>query len=90
MSDTCPYCRGTGKIDATMATRLTALRQIKGVKQEDVAEAANVSRTQIANLERGRGDPSIPVLLRLAQYFNVTTDYLLGVGAASEGSTDGN
>jgi transcriptional regulator with XRE-family HTH domain len=79
MTDICPYCKGTGKIEGTLAVRLTALRQSKGVTQEQVAGAARVSRTQIANLERGRGDPSISSLIALAAYFEVSTAYLLGV-----------
>jgi transcriptional regulator with XRE-family HTH domain len=69
MSETCPYCRGTGRIEATLAVRLTALRQAKGINQEDVAHAAGVSRSQIANLERGRGEPSIQSLIKLASYW---------------------
>lgn len=83
MSDTCPYCKGTGRIDASLASRLVALRAAKNVTQEEVAGAAGVSRSQIANLERGRGEPSISALLRLASYFHVSTDYLLGVSEAS-------
>jgi len=82
MSDTCPYCKGTGKIEATLAVRLTALRQVKGATQDEVADAARVSRSQIANLERGRGDPSISSLIALAGYFEVSTDYLLGIAEA--------
>ncbi len=85
MSDTCPYCKGTGRIDASLATRLVALRSTKDVTQDEVASAAGVSRSQIANLERGRGEPSIASLVRLSAYFNVTTDYLLGISEATHG-----
>lgn len=84
MSETCPYCKGTGRIEATLAVRLTALRQAKGVTQDEVAQAAGISRAQIANLERSRGEPSIPSLIKLAAYFNVTTDYILGVSAGGQ------
>lgn len=85
MSDVCPYCKGSGRVEATLASRLTALRQAKGVSQEEVAEAVHVSRAQIANLERGRGEPSIQSLMMLASYFKVTTDYLLGISACRTG-----
>lgn len=42
MSDTCPYCKGTGKIEATLAVRLVALRQRRGVTQDEVADVAKV------------------------------------------------
>lgn len=83
MSERCPYCKGTGKIEASLAVRLQTLREKKGVTQGEVASVAGISRTQIANLERGRGEPSISSLVRLASYFHVTTDYLLGI---SEGA----
>jgi transcriptional regulator with XRE-family HTH domain len=91
MSETCPYCKGTGKIEASLPVRLVSLRETRGVTQGEVATAAGVSRTQIANLERGRGEPSISSLVRLAAYFHVTTDYLLGIpGPAPTGMEDRN
>jgi len=86
MGETCPYCKGTGLIEATLAVRLTALRQAKGVTQDEVAQGAGISRSQVANLERSRGDPSIPALIKLAAYFNVTTDYILGVSSGRQQS----
>lgn len=84
MSENCPYCKGTGRIEASLAVRLTALRQAKGVTQDDVAHAAGISRSQIANLERSRGEPSISALIRIAAYFDCTTDYLLGVSGGPQ------
>lgn len=74
----CPYCNGTGQIDATLGVRLVALRTAKNMTQGDVAEHLHVSRAQIANLERGRGEASVPFILRAASFFEVSTDYLLG------------
>lgn len=74
----CPYCKGTGFVEASFGSRLTALRQAKNVTQADVAEVVHISRAQIANLERGRGEMSMGVLLRLADYYAVSTDYILG------------
>ncbi|MVB04204.1 helix-turn-helix domain-containing protein [Agrobacterium vitis] len=88
MTEACPYCKGSGRVTASLSVRLTTLRDLKGVTQAEVASAAGISRTQIANLERGRGEPSISSLIRLAAYFCVSTDYLLGVDNAKKGSAD--
>ena len=85
MSDTCPYCKGTGKIEATFASRLVSLRSAKGVTQQDVSLAIGLSRPQIANLEIGRGEPSVTTLINLASYFDCSTDYLLGRAALNGG-----
>lgn len=86
MADVCPYCQGTGRIVASLSTRLTTLRTDRALTQDEVANAAGISRPQIANLERGRGEPSIPTLMRLAAFFHVSTDYLLGI---TEGPDNG-
>lgn len=78
MADDCPYCKGTGKLQATFASRLVSLRNAKGVTQQDVSNVCHLSRSQIANLEIGRGEASVSTLLGLASYFDCSTDYLLG------------
>ncbi len=78
MSESCPYCKGTGLVQATVATRLVRLREERGLTQDQVADGIHVSRTQVANLERGRGSPSVETLVSMAEYFGVTTDHLLG------------
>lgn len=79
MADKCPYCKGTGLLQGDFSSRLLKARQDKGVTQEDVASAVRISRAQIANLERGRGDPSVDVVIRAAQYFGCSADYLLAI-----------
>lgn len=88
MGETCPYCNGTGLLQATYSARFAKLRQEKGVNQDDVAEAVHVSRAQIANLERGRGQPSVDVVIRAAKYFGCSTDYLLALSDNRGGSNE--
>ena len=52
-----------------MKNRLEALRREKGVRQEDLAQALNVSRQTIISLEKGKYNPSLALALRLARYF---------------------
>ncbi|WP_319951820.1 helix-turn-helix domain-containing protein [Caldinitratiruptor microaerophilus] len=58
--------------------RLRALRKSKGLTQQDVASALNVSRQTIDNYERDVTEASYEMLRRLAAIYGVTIDYLLG------------
>lgn len=58
--------------------RLVELRKIKDVTQEDVAYFIGVTRPAYTAYESGRRQPDYEILQKLADYFNVTTDYLLG------------
>lgn len=52
-----------------MKNRLEELRKQKGIKQEELAEALEVSRQTIGSLENGRYNPSILLAFKIAQYF---------------------
>ncbi len=74
---TCPFCKGTGKIEVmTIGTRFRALRG--ELTQEAFAKRVKVARVTISNIETGHAEPSISLLHRVADQFNVSTDYLLG------------
>jgi putative transcriptional regulator len=51
--------------------RLEELRKERGIKQEDLAEALEVSRQTISSLENGRYNPSITLAFRIARYFDM-------------------
>ena len=52
-----------------MNNRLEELRQQKGIRQEELAAALEVSRQTISSLENGRYNPSILLAFKLARYF---------------------
>lgn len=58
--------------------RLKELRNEKDVTQKTVANALGISKTCYAGYEQGYREPDLKTLLKLADYFEVTTDYLLG------------
>lgn len=58
--------------------RLKYLREEKNMLQEDLAKVLDVSQKTISNYETGERDMSTETLTKLSEYFNVTTDYLLG------------
>jgi putative transcriptional regulator len=47
---------------------------MRGIKQEDLALALEVSRQTIGSLENGRYNPSILLAFKIAHYFNMTIE----------------
>lgn len=58
--------------------RLKALRKRKGLSQEDIAPKVGVKYGTYRNWEQGVRDPGTEALIRLAEFFDVSVDYLLG------------
>ncbi|HZK33065.1 MAG TPA: helix-turn-helix transcriptional regulator [Tissierellaceae bacterium] len=52
-----------------MKNRLEKLRKERGIRQEELAEALEVSRQTIGSLENGRYNPSIILAFKIARYF---------------------
>ena len=68
---------------AEFGEMLSELRQDCHLSQKELARLLNVSPGTVSNYETGRYSPSIPTVIWLANYFNVTTDYLLGRAASN-------
>ena len=60
------------------------LRKEKKLKQSDLAEILNVDRTAVGKWEQGKNKPNADTLLVIADYFGVSTDYLLGISDIRE------
>ena len=58
--------------------RLKLLRENKKISNKELADALNVDVATISNYESGRRNPKNETLLQLADFFNVSIDYLLG------------
>ena len=57
-----------------MKNRLEEIRKQRGVRQEDLAAALEVSRQTIGSLENGRYNPSIILAFKLARYFHMSIE----------------
>ena len=57
-----------------MKNRLEELRKNKGIKQEDLAAALEVSRQTIISLEKGKYNPSIILAFKIAKYFGMSIE----------------
>ena len=62
--------------------RLTQLREDRGLKRQEVADSLEISRASLEYYEKGQRKPDIEVAARIAKYYGVSTDYLVGVSAA--------
>lgn len=72
-----------------MANRIRALRQEKGIKQIELARAVSVSQAALSGYETGRYEPDFATLKKIADYFAVSVDYLLGHNAPPSPSGSG-
>ena len=57
-----------------MKNRLEEIRKARGLLQEELAEALEVSRQTISSLENGRYNPSILLAFKVARYFGVSIE----------------
>ena len=62
----------------TLPERLKHCRTLKRVSQKEAAEACSLSLRAYQYYEYGEQDPSAKVLIALADYFDVSIDYLVG------------
>ena len=62
----------------TLSERLKECRKKKGVKQSEVADRLNVQRQIISYYESGTRKPNLEDLIMLADFYNVSLDYLVG------------
>ena len=58
--------------------RIKELREEKNLSQLDVAKGIETSQRNIGRWENGTNEPTSSFILKLANYFNCTVDYLLG------------
>lgn len=59
--------------------RMRDLREDNDKTQQEIAEILNTSQTMYARYERGANELPIHHLIALANYYNVSTDYILGI-----------
>lgn len=72
-----------------LGARIKELRKEFGLSQVDLASRLEVTKQTISNWENENIQPSIDMLVDLANVFNVTTDYLLGLDDVPRLSIEG-
>lgn len=63
----------------TLNENIRRLRMARNISQVELAKALGVTKQSISNWENNNIQPSIDMLIRICDYFRVTTDYMLGL-----------
>ena len=71
-----------------LAEKITEERKKNGWSQEEMAEKLSVSRQAVSKWESAQSTPDLQKVLRLAEIFGVSTDYLLKDELKSETGTE--
>lgn len=66
------------EVNKYLGKRMKELRVARNIKQYEVAEKLNMTHAAIGNYENGKGEPKIDDLILLADFFDVSIDYLVG------------
>ena len=61
-----------------MYKRIRALREDRDLTQKEIAQMLGMSQTGYSKYETGENDIPTAILLKLADFYQTTTDYLLG------------
>lgn len=72
-----------------LSETIRELRLAKGISQVDLADALFVSKQSVSNWENDNIMPSIDMLIKIASFFSVGTDYLLGLNKKETIDVDG-
>ena len=65
--------------DNLMRNRLYELRKTRNITQQRLAVDLGIDQASISSYESGKYLPTVEVLMKIANYFSVSTDYLLGL-----------
>lgn len=70
------------------STRLKAVRNFYGITQEEACVGMEICRSTYAYYELGRTEPSLATLRKIAVFYGVSADYLLGLKSPEEEGID--
>ena len=76
-------------MQGTLNENIRRLRMQYGVNQVEFAKKMNVTKQCVSNWENDNVLPSIEMLVKMAEFFSVSTDYLLGRTAEDSIDTEG-
>jgi len=65
-------------LQSILGERIAELRNRRGLTQTQLAEKIGMSHSTVASWEKGKRDPGTSMIAKLAVFFGVSTDYLLG------------
>ncbi len=63
----------------TFSHRLIELRKLKNLSQTDLGSIIGLSKQAVSDMERGKRSTTMDTYIALADYFDVSLDYLIGL-----------
>ena len=69
--------------------QIKSLRMCKGLNQVEMAKIFGVTKQSVSNWENENIMPSIDMLIKIAKFFSVSTDYILGLSEKHALNTEG-
>lgn len=72
-----------------LSKKIREIRLAKNISQVELARALNVSKQSVSNWENDNIQPSIDMLIKLSEFFSVSTDCLLGLDNENYIKVDG-
>lgn len=67
------------------STNISALRREKNISQKDAAAALGISQALLSHYEKGIRECNLNFVIKAAEYYDVTTDYILGISESRHG-----
>jgi len=62
-----------------LGERLNKLRQERGLTQQELADLFHISNSTISSYETGNRIPDVEFLLKLSKFYNISSDYIIGL-----------
>lgn len=72
-----------------LGEKIKTLRISRGLNQIELSKILGVTKQCVSNWENDNIQPSIEMLIKLSNYFNISADYLLGLNTTTKISLDG-
>ena len=72
-----------------LGEQIKSLRMSKGLNQVEMAKIFGITKQSVSNWENENIMPSVDMLIKIAKFFSVSTDYLLGLSEEHALNTEG-
>lgn len=71
-------------MNTNFSERLKLLRREKNISAEDLANELNINKSTISRYENDKTEPYLPIVLKIAKYFDVSLDWIAGISNIRE------
>lgn len=79
----------TPATELTLSERMRIIRHLRGISQKEAAEAAGITQNAMSFYEKNKRTPGVDVVIKLAQLYNCSLDWLCGLSEIIGGKKNG-